>query len=154
KRVGKGSGLGLSQVYGFVKQSGGSVNVRSEFGAGATFTIYIPRRSGDAGARSIFHPGPGEFDHSNAGAAVPILVVEDDEHVGRFCVGLLEDLGYRPTWARSAGDALQWLEQDTAQFDLVFSDVVMPGMSGIELAERLSELRPKLPVLLTSGYSA
>jgi len=153
KETGKGAGLGLSQVYGFAKQSGGTVGVQSEPNAGAAFTIYLPRSQ--AAARDA----AGEIertpmDEASAPEALHALVVEDNEDVGNFCVGMMRDLGYRPDWARNAREALQALQQEGADYDLVFSDVVMPGMSGVELAERVREMRPDMPVLLTSGYSA
>jgi len=153
KETGKGTGLGLSQVYGFAKQSGGAVGVQSAPGAGAAFTIYLPRSRPAAGvaAKRVERTSMEEAD---AREALHALVVEDNEDVGAFCVGMMRDLGYRPDWARNAREALDALARDDTGYDLVFSDIVMPGMSGIELAERIRETYPDLPVLLTSGYSA
>ena len=83
-----------------------------------------------------------------------VLVVEDDEEVGRFSTELLQDLGYAIKWAANAGDALAALAEDELTFDLVFSDVIMPGMNGVELASIIRDRYPGLPVVLTSGYSS
>jgi signal transduction histidine kinase/ActR/RegA family two-component response regulator len=148
KEVGKGTGLGLSQVYGFAKQSGGDVAVESEVGQGTTFTLYLPRASEpaevDAPAREHVQPAGGRGRR--------VLVVEDNMEVGRFSTQILEDLGYETTWAANGHEALQRLEEGQA-FDVVFSDVVMPGMTGIELGQEIRRRYPQLPVVLTSGYS-
>jgi PAS domain S-box-containing protein len=150
KEVGRGTGLGLSQVYGFAKQSGGDVAVESEVGRGTTFTIYLPRTER---AR-----GDDASDEERSLAAVKdgrgrrVLVVEDNIEVGRFSTQLLQDLGYETTWAANAADALSCLESGQV-FDVVFSDVVMPGINGIELGQQIRLRYPNLPVILTSGYS-
>jgi signal transduction histidine kinase/ActR/RegA family two-component response regulator len=150
KEVGKGTGLGLSQVYGFVKQSGGDVAVESEVGRGATFKLYLPLVAPPAvvdpssgGSRFEGQPGRGQR----------VLVVEDNAEVGRFSTQLLQDLGYETTWAANAAEALDLLAERSGGFDVVFSDVVMPGMSGVEFGREVRRLYPALPVLLTSGYS-
>lgn len=149
KGVGKGTGLGLSQVIGFVKQTGGEVLVESEPGMGATFTLYLPRsRAGPSAAvarRLDAMPG--------APKNARVLVVEDDEDVGSFSTQMLEDLGYATGLARGAGEALAMLEAAPDAYDLVFSDVMMPEMDGIELVRRVRALYPAMPVILTSGYS-
>ncbi|CAO3410130.1 PAS domain-containing protein [Azospirillum largimobile] len=152
KEIGKGTGLGLSQVYGFAKQSGGDVAVASEVGKGTTFTLYLPmvEREVDTGGASDPGRGPGQ-DEDGGGRRV--LVVEDNIEVGRFSTQLLQDLGYETSWAANAREALTLLEEDAARFDVVFSDVVMPGMSGIELGREIRQRFPGLPVVLTSGYS-
>ncbi len=149
KEVGKGTGLGLSQVYGFTKQSGGDIDVVSEAGKGARFTIYLP--SVDAPQAS----GAIEENLDRLTGRPPggrILVVEDNLEVGAFSTQLLQDLGYDTTWATSGDEALQTLSRSNG-FDAVFTDVIMPGMSGIELGQSIRQLYPRLPVVLTSGYS-
>jgi PAS domain S-box-containing protein len=147
KAVGQGTGLGLSQVYGFVKQSGGELDLQSGT-TGAAFTLYLPRAS-QAAAKT---PPPHNRTLPNPGG-LRILVVEDNEEVGVFCVELLKDLRHRPALARTAIEALSMIEAQEGAFDVVFSDVVMPGMSGLELADHLKRTRPRLPVLLASGYT-
>ncbi|WP_374943067.1 response regulator [Sphingomonas sp.] len=149
KEVGKGTGLGLSQVYGFVKQSGGHVKVYSEPGDGTTVKLYLPRLMGEA-----------EPDEEQAHAAAErsargqtILVVEDDEDVRAYTVDILRELGYRIVQAHDGPSALATIERDTDGIDLLFTDVVMPGMSGSELADQARALRPGLKVLYTSGYT-
>lgn len=149
KDVGKGTGLGLSQVFGFAKQSGGEVMVVSEVGTGTTFTLYMPRIMGErpATARGI----PPRQAASGNGAC--ILVVEDNPQVGEFARSALAELGYTTVLAKDAAHALGELEASADRFDAVFSDVVMPGMSGIELGQEVRLRYPNLPVVLTSGYS-
>ncbi|MES3154941.1 hybrid sensor histidine kinase/response regulator [Sphingomonas faeni] len=149
KEVGKGTGLGLSQVFGFAKQSGGDVDVHSVPGEGATFTLYLPQ----AHAVWTGEPRPTTEAEPVDGAGRCVLVVEDNISVGQFATQLLEDLGYRTRWVTSAEEALEQLGDDGDGFDIVFSDVVMPGMGGIELAKRLARDLPALPVVLASGYS-
>jgi PAS domain S-box-containing protein len=150
KEVGKGTGLGLSQVYGFAKQSGGDVVAESEPGRGARFTLYLPRVEGAAAAAVIDEARqPARADR---GRGRRVLVVEDNVDVGTFSTQLLADLGYETTWAANADDALKVLSEANG-FDAVFSDVVMPGMSGVELGQLIRRLYPDLPVVLTSGYS-
>ncbi|BDL39078.1 PAS domain-containing protein [Methylorubrum sp. GM97] len=150
KPVGQGTGLGLSQVFGFAKQSGGDVDVTSELGRGTTFTLYLPEVEG------VIRDEPSEVRDGEAfptGDGQCVLVVEDNVEVGRFATQILEDFGYRTTWAANAEEALEKLGSDGAGFDAVFSDVVMPGMGGFELAKILQRRLPHLPVLLASGYS-
>lgn len=149
KEVGQGTGLGLSQVFGFVKQSGGDILVSSVVGKGSIFTIYLPRMEEPLSAAAI-----ALLDADvNGGFGSRILVVEDNADVGRFSTELLEDLGYATDWAKSADEALKMLAADEFAYDLVFSDVVMPGMNGVELASIVRSRYPGLPVVLTSGYS-
>jgi len=149
KEVGKGTGLGLSQVYGFAKQSGGDVLVASEVGRGTRFTLYLPRiakpGADDAPARGRRAEGPM--------ASSRILVVEDNPDVGAFATQLLAELGHDTRLAANGEEALRMIEEEKEAFDLVFSDVVMPGMTGIELGQELRRRRPGLRVVLTSGYS-
>jgi PAS domain S-box-containing protein len=148
KDVDKGTGLGLSQVYGFAKQSRGEIAVTSQLGAGTTFTLYLPRAMG----RAVPAPATPPVDL----AAVPsrsILLVEDNQGVGGFAANLLRELGQTVTWVGDAQAALDILRARQEDFDLVFTDVVMPGMSGIELGQQVRRLWPHLEVILTSGYS-
>jgi PAS domain S-box-containing protein len=151
KEVGRGTGLGLSQVYGFAKQSGGDVAVESEVGRGTTFTLYLPRAergpAAEAAAAGAGGAGPSEY-----GRGRRVLVVEDNAEVGAFSTQVLQDLGYETTWATNADEALARLAEG-GRFDVVFSDVVMPGMGGVELGREIRRLHPGLPVVLTSGYS-
>ena len=149
KEVGKGTGLGLSQVYGFVKQSGGEVKVESEPGRGTSFALYLPRQPKPAKAEEP------EGDRRSEGIAerTRILVVEDNPDVGTFAQQLLSELGHEVRLAVTGADALRLLEADASAYDLVFSDVVMPGMSGIELGQAIRSRWPDLRIVLTSGYS-
>jgi len=147
KEVGRGSGLGLSQVYGFVNQSGGRVEVTSAPGKGATFELSLP----------VFDGRPAEARAAPAAQRVEtgserVLIVEDDPAVLSLCLDMLTGLGYHCDVAADAAGALQRLA-DGESYDLLFSDVVMPGgINGIELARRAQALRPGLKVLLASGY--
>jgi PAS domain S-box-containing protein len=150
KEVGRGTGLGLSQAFGFAKQSGGDIVVSSVVGEGSLFTIYLPRTRVGAAP----DPAPKPYMDPADGQGHRILVVEDNSEVGRFSTELLEDLGYATDWVRSADAALTTLSEDEFAFDLVFSDVIMPGMNGVELVTNIRERYPGLPVVLTSGYSS
>ncbi|MDN4633632.1 GAF domain-containing protein [Sphingomonas sp. PsM26] len=149
KDVGKGTGLGLSQVFGFTKQSGGEVRVSSTPGAGSIFTLYLPQADGSKvdDAPKIEHVSLAEGHGSS------VLVVEDNEDVGAFASITLQELGYRTTWAVNADEALALLAEQPNDFDIVFSDVVMPGMNGIDLGREIKRLYPRMPVVLASGYS-
>jgi CheY-like chemotaxis protein len=150
KEVGKGTGLGLSQAFGFAKQSDGDIAVESEPGKGATFTIYLPQAPAPAPAEQT---GAARAEAASTGRGHSVLVVDDNEEVGRFSAELLEDLGYRVMRVSNAMDALAILAEDEFAVDLVFSDVIMPGMDGVEFANLLRERYPGLPVVLTTGYS-
>ncbi len=148
KEVGRGTGLGLSQVYGFVKQSGGHITVYSEPGHGTTVKMYFPRYHGDAG-------GAVEM----ADTAVPtssdgevILLVEDNDDVRAYSAMILGELGYEVLEAAEVGAALNILATPR-RIDLLFTDVVLPGRSGRVLADEAARLRPELKILFTTGYS-
>ena len=152
KEKGKGTGLGLSMVHGFVHQSGGGIHVYSEVGIGTTFKIYLPAVVGELQT-------PSEV----ASAARPvaagkgneiILLVEDDDDVRETAVAILEDLGYRIIAVPHAAAAMKVACEDRT-IDLLFTDVLMPGgMNGAQLAEKIREIRPRLPIVFTSGYTA
>lgn len=151
KDVGKGTGLGLSQVFGFAKQSGGEINIESPPGSGATFTMYLPRaEEGYSHGDADLTPPTTAAPPSGGGC---VLLVEDNQLVGEFAAQLIGDLGYGNMWVPSAQEALALVEAQPDKFDIVFTDVVMPGVSGIELAQALRSRFPLLPVVLTSGYS-
>ena len=147
KAVGKGTGLGLSQVYGFAKQSGGEIDVASRVGRGTTFRLYLPCADAANDAEAVVQPT------GDAEVAARILVVEDNAKVGEFATQLLDDLGHATRYVGNARDALAMLERDHAAFDVVFSDVVMPGIDGLTLGRAVRARWPDLAVVLTSGYS-
>jgi signal transduction histidine kinase/CHASE3 domain sensor protein len=146
KDVGKGSGLGLSMVYGFVKQSGGHIKIYSEQGHGTTIRVYLPPARGDADAAT---PAAA----SVAGGHETIMVVEDDALVRNFLVAQLNGLGYKTIDAADSRAAMVHVENG-APFDLLFTDVIMPGgMTGRQLADEIAKRRPGMKVLYTSGYT-
>jgi signal transduction histidine kinase/ActR/RegA family two-component response regulator len=148
KEIGTGSGLGLSQVYGFVKQSGGHVAISSEVDRGTTVRIYLPR----AGRLPDFVEPSKEAPPRLKGSET-VLVVEDDQDVLDVAVAALTDLGYRILIAHDGHEALRILERDEP-IDLLFTDIVMPsGINGVEVAREARRLRQDIKVLLTSGYS-
>jgi two-component system NtrC family sensor kinase len=149
KEVGQGTGLGLSQVFGFAKQSGGEVMVASEVGKGSTFTLYLPGVSGQGRPQQA----PAEDAAPVDGHGMSVLVVEDNIEVGTFAKDALTELGYATTLVHSAMEALAELTRNAERFDVVFTDVVMPGMTGIDLAQEIRRRHFDLPVVLTSGYS-
>jgi CheY-like chemotaxis protein len=146
KEVGKGTGLGLSQVYGFTKQSDGEIKVESQVGNGTTFRLLLPAQDHGSEAQA----SPAEPDRATIGGRV--LIVEDNANVRSFAVDLLSDLGFEADVASSAQEALDKLAVSSS-YDVIFSDVVMPGMSGIDFAKTVRQQIPGLPIVLTSGYS-
>src|ERR1051326_2654432 len=150
KEVGKGSGLRISQVYGFANESGGHVTIRSEVGRGTTVKLYLPTCSG-ALEEVEDRPALPVAQRSSSGT---VLVVDDDEAVLETAKETVADLGYRVMSAHNGREALQILN-GFEKIDLLFSDIVMPGgINGIQLAEQAQRLQPSLKVLLTSGYTA
>jgi hypothetical protein len=148
KEKGKGTGLGLSTVFGIVQQSGGNISVRSQPGKGATFKVYLPQ-SGPACVVPLDAAG----ETASGRGSETILLVEDDETVRALARRILEGCGYLVLEAQSAGDALVLCEKHKGNIDVLLTDVVMPRMSGRELAERLGSLRPDMRVLYMSGYT-
>ncbi len=150
KATGKGTGLGLAMVYGFVRQSGGHVEIDSAVGVGTTVTMYLPRAEGGERRREIDGAAAA---HAPTNGHETVLLVEDDELVRRYARDQLLSLGYRVLEAPNGPQALQHL-RDTGVIDLLFTDVVMPGgISGRQLADAAQRMRPGLPVLFTSGYA-
>ena len=150
KEVGKGTGLGLSQVFGFAKQSGGEVEVSSALGAGSVFTLYLPCAKSLPASKALAQvSGSG-----SVGNGMRLLVVEDNETLAEMTCDILNTLDYHTTWAASGAAALELLARDSTKFDLVFSDVIMPGVNGVELAEAVRARYPALAMVLASGYSA
>ncbi|MDN4985332.1 PAS domain S-box protein [Bradyrhizobium sp. WYCCWR 13022] len=149
KEPGHGTGLGLSQVYGFVKQSGGHVKIYSEVGEGTSIKMYFPRYAGSA------QPSSDDADEfvSEGASVETILVVEDDADLRTYVSDVLRDLNYRVLSAGSAQAALTILLQEGQQIDLLLTDVVMPGINGRELGRRAVQIRPKLKILYMTGYS-
>jgi len=151
KEVGRGTGLGLSQVYGFVKQSGGHVKIYSEPGEGTTVRIYLPRHVAQDADDS--RDGAPKSEAPAAGTSETILVVEDDEDVRANSVGSLRELGYRVLEAPDGAAALRLLQRELA-VRLLFTDVGLPGgMNGRQLADEARRRRPDLKVLFTTGYA-
>jgi signal transduction histidine kinase len=149
KEVGKGSGLGLSMIYGFVKQSGGHLKICSELGRGTTVRLYLPRGAAAVAAEAA---GTAVAPEPPRGSET-VLVVEDDADVRAFVVAQLRDFGYRVIEAADGLEA-QAILAGSGRIDLLFTDVVMPrGMTGRELAEEAHRTRPGLKTLLTSGYT-
>jgi PAS domain S-box-containing protein len=150
KQAGHGTGLGLSMVYGFARQSGGDVTIYSEEGKGSTVNIYLPRSMEEA---DVARPAARASTEIHAGQGERILVVEDDSRVRLLTIRRLRSLGYDVVEASNGPDALAAFERDPA-IDLVFSDLVMPGgLSGYELCLQIGRLRPGVRMLLTSGYA-
>ncbi len=146
--VGEGTGLGMARVYGFVKQSGGHVVVESELARGTAVTIYLPvRQADDVAARPVEKPD------QLVGGVEKVLVVEDEEPVRRFVVRVLKDCGYHVQAIGDPSEALDATEAGEGRFDLLVADVVMPGMSGPELARRLRKVQPDIRILHISGYA-
>lgn len=145
KPSGRGTGLGLSQVYGFARQSGGSVHIESTPGWGTTVSLYLPRSSRPLSSK------PSQEPPSAKHGSGLLLVVEDEAELADIVCAMLQDLGYRYEHVTSADAAL---ELDISHFDGVFSDVIMPGkIDGIALAKHLREQWPNLPILLTTGFA-
>jgi CheY-like chemotaxis protein len=149
KSVGRGTGLGLATVYGIVKQNDGFINVYSEKDKGTTFRIYLPRHHGPVSDM------PREDDESlMPGQGETVLVVEDEDAVLELTHSMLDGLGYSVMSACSPEEALQVAQDYDKQIDLLISDVIMPGMNGKDVAEKIRQGRPEMKLLFMSGYTA
>ncbi|WP_299324304.1 PAS domain-containing sensor histidine kinase [Parasphingopyxis sp.] len=151
KDPGKGTGLGLSQAYGFAAQSGGRLDIKSEVGRGSTLSLYLPRAWPVSSDASLGASGQG--DERDLPRGTRVLLVEDSRTVAVFAQSLLEDMGCDVVHASNAEEALVAIEDEPQEFDIIFSDIVMPGISGLDLAEKVRRQKPTLPILLATGYS-
>ena len=145
KAQGKGTGLGLAQLYGFAKQSGGTVKIDSELGVGTTVTIYLPR------SEAAVLEAPAALADARPSVSARILVVDDDDDVRAVAAAMVEELGYESVSAASGDEALAILGREP--FRLLLTDVAMPGMSGVELAQRARLIAPDMGILFASGYA-
>jgi CheY-like chemotaxis protein len=151
KEVGKGSGLGLAQVYGFAKQSGGGVQIRTRLGEGTSVRVFLPRAAGAAA-------GIEDMPHAQAQAQADatrkrILLVDDDTDVREVTAAILAERGYEVIEAGSGGSALDVLDREGATVDLMLMDYAMPGMNGSEVAREVHAKRPSLPIVFLTGYA-
>lgn len=145
KSHGKGTGLGLAQLYGFAKQSGGAARIESEIGKGTTVSFYLPRTHEKVSADAVGQPD------SHRGGQARILVVDDDDEVRAVTSDTIKEIGYQVVAVGSAEDAVAKLNSE--RFDLLITDVAMPGTNGVELARRARLIDPGMPVLFSSGYA-
>jgi CheY-like chemotaxis protein len=148
KEVGKGTGLGLATVYGVIKQNGGFIDVESEPRRGTTFKLFIPRTTRETAAPAVARDAPA------ARRPGTVLVLEDDEMVRHLTRSMLLELGYAVLPAATPEAALSLCQKRDVPIDLLLSDVVMPGMPGAELRQKVRAIRPGLRVLFMSGYAA
>ena len=149
KEVGKGTGLGLSQIFGFARQSGGDVKIESTLGVGTTISLYLPRSMEEA---ELARGGALVEEDPAAPAGTRILLVEDDPRVSRSTINALEELGYFPIACASGHEALDILEREQGQIELLVTDVMMPEMTGPELVRKVAELYPWVAILFVTGY--
>ncbi len=147
KQQGEGTGLGLSVVHGVVKEYGGYVSVYSELGKGSTFRVYLPTivPPPATGEKSVAQPLPRGTER--------ILLVDDDQAIVGLETMVLETLGYRVTGVSSSNEALQRFQEAPRDFDLLLTDMTMPGLTGAELSLRIHAIRPEIPIVLCSGFS-
>ena len=151
KEVGKGSGLGLAQVYGFAKQSGGGVRIDTRVGAGTSIKVYLPRAAGDVIEPES--PPPAPVSERSGQMRRCILLVDDDTDVREVTAAILAERGYEVIEAGSGGAALDVLDREGARLDLMLMDYAMPGMNGSEVAREAHAKLPSLPVLFLTGYA-
>jgi CheY-like chemotaxis protein len=148
KEAGKGTGLGMSQVYGFVQQSGGAIHIDSGPGQGTCVSLYLPR------SHEAIKAEPVPVQNSDVRESGIVLLVEDNDEVRMLTTSMLQDLGYTPVIARSGVEALAMLRAGEP-IDMLLSDILMPrGINGVELAKEAIESRPHIKVLLTTGLPA
>ena len=152
KEEGKGTGLGLATVYGIIKQNNGEIIVYSEVGKGSTFKIYLPRANDVPEEKNTLQQRECEEESISKGTET-IMLVEDDEIVRKMSVDILARLGYTVLEAKNGEDAIQVYSRFHGKVDLLLTDVVMPKMSGVELAENMSRHCPDIKVLFMSGYT-
>jgi CheY-like chemotaxis protein len=145
KEQGKGTGLGLAQLYGFAKQSGGTARIESKEGEGTTVTIYLPRTRQECTAQELAEAQQRPAERAR------ILVVDDDDDVRMVAAAMIEEIGYEVVAVESGAAALQAMEAD--RFGLLVTDVAMPGMSGVELTRQARQIAPEMPVIFASGYA-
>lgn len=153
KEVGAGTGLGLSTVYGIVKQTGGSITVDSEAGQGTTFRIALPRHVAGTTADPVAEPAERPESATASSGHETVLIVEDEDAVRNFSVRALRRQGYQVLEAATGEEALEIIESGAVRIDALISDVVMPTMDGPSLARRAQQLLPGLKVILISGYA-
>ncbi|MBB5049253.1 PAS domain S-box-containing protein [Rhodopseudomonas rhenobacensis] len=149
KPVGKGSGLGLAQVFGFAKQSGGGVRIDTKLGEGSTVKVFLPRAARNVGGRHVEAQEPPPL----RGAMRRLLLVDDDSAVREVTAAMLREVGCVVVEAGSGGAALDILERDPAPFDLMVIDFAMPGMTGAEVAREAQLRRPGMPTIFITGYA-
>jgi CheY-like chemotaxis protein len=145
KEQGKGTGLGLAQLYGFARQSGGTARIESREGEGTTVTIYLPRTRQECAAVELADA------QQMATERAKILVVDDDDDVRMVAAAMIEEIGYEVVAVESGAAALQAMEAD--HFSLLVTDVAMPGMNGVELAQKARAAVPDMPIIFASGYA-
>jgi two-component system cell cycle sensor histidine kinase/response regulator CckA len=151
KEMDKGTGLGLATIYGVVKQNNGTIEVASQLGRGATFSVYLPRV--EAQAAPVVIPDVKVLE-TPRGRAETLLLVEDEEALLDLEKDILEGLGYKVLAASRPADALRLAQEHGGEIELLITDVVMPGMNGRALAEKLYAIKPGLKCLFMSGYTA
>ena len=145
KAPGKGTGMGLATVHGIVKAAGGVITCDSEPGRGTTFQVFLPAIDGT--------PVQADSDLSVPPGRGRILLIDDEEILAEMGRTMLERLGYEVTMQTGSSEALALFESDPARFDVVITDQTMPGLTGVDLAQRMLEVRPDLPIILCTGYS-